>query len=49
MRERQKKPSAGMEMSEAKRRDFMNQWACYKRSSGISGQDIVDDLVCQMS
>ena len=30
MRERQKKPSAGMEMSEATWRDFLNQWACYK-------------------
>ena len=38
MRERQKKPSAGMEMSEAKWRDFLNQWACYKRSLGVSGQ-----------
>ena len=27
----------------------MNQWACYKRSSGISGQDIVDDLVLCLS
>ena len=44
MRERQKKPSANMEMTEAKWRDFLNQWARYKRSSGINGQDIVDDL-----
>ena len=35
MRERQKKPAAGMEISE--------------RSSGISGQDIVDDLVLCLS
>ena len=49
MRERQKKPSAGLEMSEAKWRDFENQWARYKRSSGVSGQDIVDDLVLCMS
>ena len=49
MRERQKKPTAGMEMSEAKWRDFMNQWARYKRSSGISGQDNVDDLVLCLS
>ena len=34
-----------MEMTEAKRRDFLNQWACYKWSSGVSGQDSVDDLV----
>ena len=49
MRERQKKPSAGLEMSEAKWRDFENQWARYKRSSGVSGQDIVDDLVLCLS
>ena len=49
MRERQKKPSADMEMTEAKWRDFLNQWARYKRSSGISGQDIVDDLVLCLS
>ena len=30
MRERQKKPSADVEMSEAKWRDFENQWARYK-------------------
>ena len=49
MRERQKKPSANMEMTEAKWRDFLNQWARYKRSSGINGQDIVDDLVLCLS
>ena len=45
MRERQRKPSVDVEMTEAKWRDFENQWARYKRSSGVSGQDIVDDLV----
>ena len=30
MRERQKKPSADVEMTEAKWRDFENQWARYK-------------------
>ena len=49
MRERQKKPSANMEMTEAKWRDFLNQWTRYKRSSGINGQDIVDDLVLCLS
>ena len=49
MRERQKKPSADMEMTEAKWRDFLNHWARYKRSSGISGQDIVDDLILCLS
>ena len=49
MRERQKKPTAGMGMSKAKWRDFMNQWAHYKQSSGISGQDIMDDLVLCLS
>ena len=33
-------------MTEAKWRD---QWARYKRSSGASGQDIVDDLVLCLS
>ena len=49
MRERQKKPMAGMEMSEARWRDFENQWARYKRASGVSGQDVVDDLVLCLS
>ena len=49
MRERQKKPTAGIEMSETKWRDFMNQWARYKRSSVISGQDIVDVLFLCLS
>ena len=29
----------------ARWRDFENQWARYKRCSGVGGQDIVDDLV----
>ena len=37
MRERQKKPTADMEMSEARCRDFENQWARYKHASGVSG------------
>ena len=49
MRERQKKPTVGMEMSEAKWRDFLNQWASYKRSLGVSGQDIMNDLVFCLS
>ena len=48
-RERQRKPMAGMEMSEARWRDFENQWARYKRASGVSGQDVVDDLVLCLS
>ena len=44
MREKMKKPTADLEMTEAKWRDFSNQWALYKRASGISGQEIVDDL-----
>ena len=46
MRERQKKPTTGTEMFEAK---WQDQWARYKRSAGISGQDIVDDLVLCLS
>ena len=49
MRERQKKPTADMEMTEARWRDFENQWARYKRASGVSGQDVVDDLVLCLS
>ena len=45
MRERQKKPTADMGMTEARWWDFENQWARYKRASGVSGQDIVDDQV----
>ena len=45
MRERQKNRTVDMEMSEARWRDFENQWAHYKRASGVSGQDVVDDLV----
>ena len=44
MREKMKKPKADLEMTEAKWRDFINQWALYKRASGVSGQEIVDDL-----
>ena len=44
MREKMKKPKADLEMTEAKWRDFKNQWALYKRASGVSGQEIVDDL-----
>ena len=49
MRERQKKPTADVEMSEAKWQDFENQWARYKHASGVSGQDFVDDLVLCLS
>ena len=49
IRERQKKPSVDMEMTEARWRDFENQWARYKRASGVSGQDVVDDLVLCLS
>ena len=49
MWERQKKFSASIEMTEVKWRDYLNQWARYKRSSGASGQDIVDDLVLCLS
>ena len=45
MREKQKKPQIDLEMSEAKWRDFENQWSRYKRSSGVTGQEVVDDLV----
>ena len=45
MRERQKKPSEGTEMSGAYGRDLLNQWARFKRASGVSCQDLVDDLV----
>ena len=37
MRERQKKPTADMEMIEARCWDFENQWARYKHASGVSG------------
>ena len=36
-------------MTEAKWRDFLKQWARYKQSSGISSQDIVDDLILCLS
>ena len=49
MRERQKKPTADMEMTEARWLNFENQWARYKRASGVSGQDVVDDLVLCLS
>ena len=44
MREKMKKPKADLEMTEAKWRDFKNQWTLYKRASGVAGQEIVDDL-----
>ena len=44
MREWQKKPMADVEMTEARWRDFENQWARYKHASGVSGQDVVDTL-----
>lgn len=43
-REKMKRPSAELDMSESKWRDFINQWGIYKRTSGVTGQDIVDDL-----
>ena len=49
MRERQKKPTADMEMSEARWRNFENQWVRYKHASGVSGQEIVDDLFLCLS
>ena len=36
-------------MTEARWRDFENQWARYKRCSGVGGRDIVDDLVLCLS
>ena len=38
MRERQKKPMADMEMTEARWRDIENRWVRYKCASGVSGQ-----------
>ena len=38
MRERQKKPTADMEMTEARWQDFENKWARYKHASG---QDVM--------
>ena len=49
MGERQKKSSAVMEMIEVIWLDFLNQWARYKRSSGVGGQDVGDDLVLCLS
>ena len=49
MRERQKKPREGTEMSEAHGRDLLNQWTRFKRASGVSCQDLVDDLVLCLS
>ena len=49
MRERQKKPTAEMEMTEARWQDFENQWARYKRASGVKGHEVVDDLVLCLS
>ena len=44
MRGKMNRPSAGLEMTESKWRYFMNQWAVYKRTTRITGQDVVDEL-----
>ena len=44
MRGKSNKPSAGLEMTEFKWRDFVNQWKLYKRMTGITDQDVVDDM-----
>ena len=44
MRGKMDKPRAGLEISESKWRDFVKQWALYKRTTRITGQDVADDL-----
>lgn len=44
-----KRPLATLDMSEGQWRDFSSQWSRYSRSTGLSGQDAVDQLMCACS
>ena len=44
MRVKMVKPSAGLEMTKSKWKYFVNQWKLYKRTTRLTGQDVVDDL-----
>ena len=44
MREKTRSSAADLEMSETRWTDFLQSWNVYNRSSGISGQDVLDDL-----
>ena len=39
------RPAADLGMSETTWRDFEGQWKCYKRSTKLIGQDVVDQLI----
>ena len=41
-----KRPGITLEMSETSWRDFNLQWARYKRSTSLSGMNVIDQLIC---
>ena len=43
--ERMVRPKADLAMSETTWRDFLGQWARFKRSTKVTGQDLIDHLV----
>ena len=43
--ERMGRPKADLAMSETTWRDFLGQWARFKRSTKVTGQDLIDHLV----
>ena len=43
--DRMTRPAADLGMSETTWRDFDGQWKCYKRSTKLSGQDAIDQLI----
>ena len=43
--ERMIRPKADLDMSETTWRDFLGQWARFKRSTKVTGQDLIDHLV----
>ena len=43
--EAMKRPLATLDMTETAWRDFKSQWQRYKRSTGLTGQDITDQLI----
>ena len=43
--ERMVRPKADLAMSETTWRDFLGQWARFKRSTKVKGQDLIDHLV----
>ena len=47
--ERMSRPKADLSMSESTWRDFEGQWARYKRSTKLVGQDLLDQLIASCS